>query len=75
MLQASIDLIKENNFTLKKTRSRRYPAETITNANCADDLELIVNTPTPAESLLHGLELAAESIGLHKNANKTEYMF
>ena len=39
------DLIKENSFTLKKTRSRRYPAETMTNAGYTDDLVLFANPP------------------------------
>ena len=53
------NLMKENGFTLKKTRSRSYPAETITNADCADDLVLLANTPAQAESLRHSLEQAA----------------
>ena len=52
----STDLIKENGFTLKKARSRRYPAETITGADYIDDLTLLVNTPAQAESMLHSLE-------------------
>ena len=40
----SIDLMKENGFTLKKqTISSRYPAETIEDADCADDLALLTN--------------------------------
>ena len=36
-LRTSIDLMKENGFTLEKARSRRYSAQTITNADFADD--------------------------------------
>ena len=72
-LQTSVHLMKENGFTLKKARSRRYPAQT-TDANYADDITLLANTPTQAESLLHNLEQAAGGIGLHVNAGKTEYM-
>ena len=35
---------------------------------------LLANTPNQAETLLHSLERAAAGIGLHVNANKTEYM-
>ena len=35
---------------------------------------LLANAPTQAETLLHSLEWAAASIGLHVNAHKTEYM-
>ena len=74
MLRTSIDKIKENGFVLKKKRSRRYPAKTITDANYADDIALLVNTPNQAETLLHSLERAATGIDLHVNAHKTEYM-
>ena len=58
-------------FKLTKERSRRYPAQTIINA---DFIALLVNAPAQAETLLHSLERAAAGIGLHVNAHKTEYM-
>ena len=69
-----IDKIKENGFELTKKRSRRYPAKTITDADYADDIAILANTPDQAETLLHSLERAAAGIGLHVNAQKTEYM-
>ena len=66
--------MKEQSFTLEKARSRRCPAETITDAVYADDIELLANIPAQAESLLHGLEQPAGSIGLHVNADKTKCM-
>ena len=74
VLRTSIDKIKENGFELTKKRSRRYPATTITDANYADDIAILANTPDQAETLLHSLERAAASIGLYVNAHKTEYM-
>ena len=74
VLRTSIDKIRENGFELTKRRSKRYPAKTITDADYADDLALLANTPNQAETLLHSLERAAAGIGLHVNANKTEYM-
>ena len=74
MLRTSIDKIRENGFELTKKRSKRYPAKTITDADYADDLALLANTPNQAETLLHSLERAAAGIGLHVNAHKTEYM-
>ena len=74
MLRASIDLMKENGFKLAKERSRRYPAQTITDVDYADDITLLENSPSQAKSLLHSLEQAAGGIGLHVNADKTEYM-
>ena len=71
---SSIDKIGENGFELTKKRSRRYPAKTITDADYADDIAILANTPNRAETLLHSLERAAAGIGLHVNAHKTEYM-
>ncbi len=73
-LRTSIDKIRENGFELTKKRSRRYPVKTITDANYADDIAILANTPNRAETLLHSLERAAAGIGLHINAHKTEYM-
>ncbi len=59
---------------MTKERSRRYPAQTITDTDYADDIALLANTLAKAKSLLHSLERAAAGIGLHVNAHKTEYM-
>ena len=74
VLRTSIDKMKENGFKLTKERSRRYPTQTITDANYADKIALLAKTPAQAETLLHSLERAAAGIGLHVNAHKTEYM-
>ena len=74
VLRTSIDKIRENSFELTKKRSRRYPAKTITDANCTDDIAILANTPNQAETLLHSLERAATCIGLHVNAHKTKYV-
>ena len=67
--------MEENGFTLKKARSRRYPTQTIMDADYAYNIALLVNTPTQAKFLLHILEQASGGIGLHVNADKTEYVF
>ena len=74
MLRSSIDKTKENSFELTKERSKRYPAKTITEADYADDIAILANTPNQAEALLHSLEQTTAGIGLHVNARKTEYM-
>ena len=74
VLRTSIDKIRENGFELTKKSGRRYPATTITDANYADDIAILANTPGQAETLLHSLERAAAGIGLYVNAHKTEYM-
>ena len=74
VLRTSIDKIRENGFELTKKRGRRYPAKTITDADYADDIAILANTPNQAETLLYSLERAAAGIGLYVNADKTEYM-
>ena len=66
--------MKENGYKLAKEKSRRYPAQTITDANYADDVALLANTPAQAVSLLRSLERALGGIELNVNAEKTEYM-
>ena len=66
--------MKEHGFTLKETRSRRYSAQSIMDAKYADDITLLANTPTQADSQLNSLKQAAGGIGLHVNAGKTEYL-
>ena len=55
-------------------KSRRSSAHTITDVDYIDDISLLANTPAQAESLLHSLERAAGGIGLHVNADKTEFI-
>ena len=74
VLRTLIDKIRENGFELTKKRSRRYPAKTITDADYADDIAILANTPNQTEILLHSLERATAGIGLYVNAHKTEYM-
>ena len=40
----------------------------MTNVDYADDLALLVNTPTQAESQLHSLQQAAGGIALYMNS-------
>ena len=49
VLRTSIDKIKENGFELTKKRSRRYPAKTITDADYAEDIAILANTPNQSE--------------------------
>ena len=48
--------MKENGLTLKKkAKSRQYPTEIIMDADYADDLVLLTDTPTQIKSLQHSL--------------------
>ena len=46
----------------------------MTDADYSDDLTLLANTPTQAESLLQSLEQVAGGIGLSVNANKIDFI-
>ena len=70
VLKTSFDKMKENGFKLTKERSRRYPAETITDADYADDIALLENAPAQAETLLPSLEWAGADIGTRQ---RTQY--
>ena len=73
VLWTSIDSMKENGLKVAKARCRRYPAQTITDADNTDDIALLANSLAQAESRLHSLERAVGGIGIHVNADKTEY--
>ena len=66
--------MKDNSFNLPKERSRRYPAQTIKDADYADDTAFLANTLARAETLLHSLGRVAAGICLHVNKDKTEYV-
>jgi hypothetical protein len=61
-------------FTLKSRRSSRHLATYITDSDFADDLALLSDNLEEAQLLLLRLEVAAETVGLHINYKKTEYM-
>ena len=71
VLRTSID---KTASSWQKKRSRRHPAKTITDANYADNIVILANTPNQAKTRLHSLERAATGIGLHVNEHKMEYM-
>ena len=74
VLRTSIDKMKDNGFKLTKERSRRYPKQTIMDADYTDDIVLLANISTQPKTLLHSQECTAAGVGLHVNAHKMEYM-
>ena len=57
-------------------RSRGYFTENMTDADYADDLLLLINTPPPAEFLLHSQVQEAADIGLYVDTDqKQTYIF
>ena len=67
--------MKKNGSTLTKAQSRWYPAETIMDADYADDLTLLPNTPAQAKFLLHSLEQAKRGIDHFMNKYNRVYVF
>ena len=65
--------MKDNGFKLGKERSRRYSAQTITDADYADVIALLTYIAAQAEFLLHSLKQGAAGIILQVKADKTEY--
>ena len=65
VLRTSIGKMKDNGFKLTKERSRRYPAQTIMDADYAYDIAILANTPTQAETLLHRLPCQRTQDGIH----------
>ena len=63
-----INLMKEDGFTLKKAKNIWYPTQTIIDPDFTDDIVLLANTPTQAESLLHSLEQATNGIAMWMQA-------
>ena len=74
MLRTSLDKMKDNGFKLVEERSRRYPAQTIMDADDTNGNVILANTSAKVKTLLHTLERTAAVICLHVNADYTEYM-
>ena len=70
-LRTFIEKMKDNGFKLTKEKSKRYPAQTITDAGYADEMALLANAPTQDETRLHSLERAAADMGLRVISGKT----
>ena len=58
----------------QKKEAEYIPAQTITDADYADDIALLANTTTQAETQLPRLDRATTGIDLHVKADKTEYI-
>ena len=57
-----------------KSKKQTLPRKNDYFADYADDIVLLVNTLIQAESKLDNLERVAGGIGLHRNADKKEFM-
>ena len=74
MLRTSIDKMKDNGFKLAKERSRRYSAQTITDADYADDIVLLANTPIPTKTIYIVSNEQLLALASMSTQKKTEYM-
>ena len=74
VLRLSLDSMQEKGIEIQPRRSRRYPAEHLTDLDFADDLALFSQSVKDAESLLHSLEQEAAKVGLYCNESKTKFI-
>ena len=70
-LRLSFDQHSKKGLQLHPRRSRRHPAQYITDLDYADDLAIVSEHVRDAESLLHALETSTSLVGLHCNDKKT----
>ena len=73
-LRTFIESMKNNGFKLANERNRRYPTQSITDADYTDDIALLAKAHTKANTLLHIQERAVIGKGHHVNAHMREYM-
>ena len=69
-----MDKNKEKGILLKAENGRRHPAQYLTDLDFADDLGLLSEQVSDAESLLQSLEDAASLVGLYCNESKTKFI-
>ena len=62
--------MKENDLKLAKEESWNYRAQTIKDADYADNIVLLANTPAQVKSLLHSLERVTTDIGFKVNVHR-----
>ena len=74
VLRLSLDPLNNRGIQIRPRRSRRHPAQHLTDLNFADDLALITELVKDPEALLQSLEKAAALIRLHGKEIKTEYI-
>ena len=65
--------MNENRSKLQNARNRRYPTET--DADYAEDLTLLSNTPDQAEYLMLSLKQSAIGVGFCMNSEQTEVIW
>ena len=63
---------EKNGFTLKKTKCRRFPVETKTDAGYEDDQALFANTSVQVDFLLYSLKQTS-CISFYVNVDKTDF--
>ena len=73
-LRSAINGYEQLGFTLNESHSSRYPANTITDTDCVDNISLLSDTLAEAQQLLHRIKCAAAEVALIINEEKTAFM-
>ena len=64
----------DTGITIEPKRGTRHPAIRLHDSSYADGIALLNHSLKLAEELLHTVEKAAQTVGLHLNADKTEVL-
>ena len=64
---------QEIGFKLDHKKSRRHNPDITTNLDFADNIALVTEEMEEAQDFLHRVQHNATKIGLHLNADKTEF--
>ena len=67
--------MKENDVTLKKRRSNRYPIETIIDADYVDDLTFLANISVQVKLMLNSFYQGTGGIVFYVNLDEIKCMF
>ena len=65
---------EELGFTIHPRRSSRFPKETLTDLDFADDIALLSDLLNQAQELLVRVQVECKKVGLGINAKKTKYL-
>ena len=67
-------LNNSDGLTLHPQKSKRKPAEKLSDLDFADDIALLSDSLADAQAMLNRVEQSCQAVGLHLNSTKTKFM-
>ena len=67
-------LNNSDGLTLHTQKSKRKPAEKLSDLDFADDIALLSDSLADAQAMLNRVEQSCQAVGLHLNSTKTKFM-